>query len=221
MCGRYTLTATSGEIRNLIGATSVPDFSPSYNIAPSQSALMFLLREGKLVGEKAVWGLVPKWADASMRPLINARRETLLEKPSFRNLVTSNRCVIPADGFYEWETVLGKKHPVYFHKAERRPFAFAGLWESASNSADKTFVVITSEANEFMRPIHDRMPVILDSPDAVASWLGELDTRALKTPPSDLLRRERVAPLVNSPANDSAECIAPVGPQSQLSLFDL
>lgn len=210
MCGRYTLSSGPDEIGELVkGKLSYPKFGKSYNIAPSQHSLIITLGDGGFHGELAYWGLVPSWMKEPKKPFINARAETILVKPSFKYLYKNHRCVVPADGFYEWETVKGKKRPVYFHLPERKPFAFAGFWErSREHEGQKTFVVMTTEANAFMRPVHDRMPVILDR-EGVEAWLCGGNTDVLATPPENLLECERVSAMVNSPANNNHHCIEP------------
>lgn len=208
MCGRYTLSSSGEEIAQIVkGKLSYPKFGKSYNIAPSQHTLIITLGDGEYSGELAYWGLVPVWMKEARKPFINARAETVLEKPSFKYLYKNHRCVVPADGFYEWETVNGKKRPVYFHLPQRRPFAFAGFWEKdREHEGEKSFVVMTTSANSFMKPIHDRMPVILDA-DGVEAWLRGGDTGVLTTPPDGLLEADRVSTMVNSPANNNHHCI--------------
>lgn len=211
MCGRYTLSAGPDEVSELVlGRFSYPKFGKSYNIAPSQHSLIVTSDEGIYRGELAYWGLVPAWMKEARKPFINARAETVLEKPSFKYLYKNHRCVVPADGFYEWEKTKGGKRPVYFHLPGRKPFAFAGFWEkSREHEGAKSFVIMTTEANDFMRPVHDRMPVMLDR-EGVEAWLREGDVDVLVTPPDGILEADRVSTMVNSPTNNDHRCIEPV-----------
>jgi putative SOS response-associated peptidase YedK len=169
MCGRFSATFSFREIKvrwNLYGDLS---FEPRYNIAPSQSVPVILRNGDHNEAKLMKWGLVPSWApDPSIgNRMINARAETLLEKPSFRNLVSQRRCLIPADGFYEWRREGNRKVPVWIHLKNKEPFAFAGLWDSWRNPQEgdvlHTFTIITTEPNTLLRPIHNRMPVIYDA----------------------------------------------------------
>jgi putative SOS response-associated peptidase YedK len=209
MCGRYTLSSTPESIEAIFdGPIDIPEIIPRYNIAPTQ-------RSGIVTGaetysfEFSVWGIMPTWMRES-RTIINARSETILEKPFFKRLHEKGRCVVPADGFFEWETVSGKKRPVYFHRSGREPFAFAGLFEKDPESGLPKFVVLTVAANDFVRPVHDRMPAIL-SGSAIGSWLKEGNPEILSPSPEDFLVADRVSKAVNSPSNDGPECIVPAG----------
>jgi putative SOS response-associated peptidase YedK len=170
------------------------------------------------------WGLVPSWAqDPSIgQRMINARAETLLEKPSFKQLVPTRRCLVPADGFYEWRREGNRKVPMWIHLKNRVPFVFAGLWDCwldrDSGSQLHTFTIVTTNANALLRPIHDRMPVIYDR-EMGQQWLdgpfSASDTfliAVLQPLPSELMQAHEVSTLVNSPENDTAECIQPVSP---------
>jgi putative SOS response-associated peptidase YedK len=181
MCGRFTLTVDPAELqdtfRDIIGETIFPPkFAPRFNIAPSQPVLA-IPNDGLHRAVFFVWGLIPMWAkDPSIGSrLINARGETVAEKPSFRGSFKYKRCLIPVDGFYEWKANPGKKTktPYFIHMTDRKPFAFAGLWdswESPDGSSIKSCTIITTEPNELMVPIHNRMPVILHPRDYV-KWL--------------------------------------------------
>jgi putative SOS response-associated peptidase YedK len=168
------------------------------------------------------WGLVPSWAqDPSIgQRMINARAETLLEKPSFKNLVGTQRCIVPADGFYEWRREGNRKVPMWIHLKNREPFAFAGLWDCWRDPAGGkelySFTIITTEPNALLRPIKNRMPVIYDR-EMGAQWLGQsfgdqsmILAAVLRPWPSELMEVHEVSTLVNSPKNDTAECIQPV-----------
>jgi putative SOS response-associated peptidase YedK len=205
MCGRYTLSSTPESIEAIFdGPVAIPDITPRYNIAPTQ-VCGIVTSHGSYVFKTATWGIIPTWM-REPRTLINARSETILEKPSFKRLYEAGRCVIPADGFFEWETVSGKKRPVYFHKPGREPFAFAGLFEKDPLGGPSKFVVLTVSANDFVRPVHDRMPAILYG-SAIGDWIKKGDCAVLEPTSDDFLVADRVSKLVNSPSNDGPECI--------------
>jgi putative SOS response-associated peptidase YedK len=223
MCGRFTASFEFREIKihwNL--QCDLPIFTPRYNIAPSQEVPVVFRNEERNEVKPMRWGLVPSWApDPSIgQRMINARAESLLEKPSFKQLVSRQRCLVPADGFYEWRREGKHKVPVWIHLKNREPFAFAGLWDYWRDPAgDKelySFTIITTEANALLRPIHNRMPVIYDR-DMSRQWLEHSFggrsmtlTAMLQPLPSELLEADDVSKLVNSPENDTAECIQPV-----------
>jgi putative SOS response-associated peptidase YedK len=221
MCGRF---GASFQYRDLMALWNLrgdlPEFGPRYNIAPSQEVPVIVRNELRPMR----WGLVPSWAqDPSMgQGMINARAETLLEKPSFKHLVGTRRCLVPADGFYEWRREGNRKVPMWIHLKSRVPFAFAGLWDCwldrGSGSQLYTFTIITTQANGLLRPIHNRMPVIYDK-EMGQQWLdgpfSASDTFlivVLQPLPSELMQAHEVSTLVNSPENDTAECIQPVSP---------
>jgi putative SOS response-associated peptidase YedK len=208
MCGRYTCKSDIEEIADIIpGKFNYPEFSPSYNIAPSQKSLIATYEEGEYDGELAIWGLVPHWMKDPSRPFINARSETIFEKPSFKYLYKNNRCVAIADGFYEWAVIGGAKQPVYFYLDEGKPFGFAGYWEKDRESESKTFVIMTADANEDVSPYHHRMPVMLTKPE-IEAWLKDGNPAVLKPFPYPL-KSHVVSRAVNSPKNNSAELIVP------------
>jgi putative SOS response-associated peptidase YedK len=164
------------------------------------------------------WGLVPRWSKGD-RPsvLINARSETVLEKPTFRTPFLHRRCLIPADGFYEWARAGAKKQPYHFHRRDQSPFAFAGLWESWSDPETRdrllSCCILTTEANELVRPVHDRMPVILDQTD-FDLWLDPVSqpdelTTLLRPCSADVMESAAVGTRVNSPKYDGPECLEP------------
>ena len=228
MCGRYTLTVTPEALRKLFGFEVTPNLEPRFNIAPTQFAPVVRVRGGKGSGggEKTLdllrWGLVPSWSRdmSGAAKLINARGESVAEKPSFRAAFAERRCLVPVDGFYEWRTENGVKQPFRIGFRGGKPFAFAGLWESwmapegAENAGEAvdTFTIVTTDANPKLRPIHHRMPVIVD-PAEYDAWLTG-DAAAAKSvirpyPPEDMAFY-RVSTRVNSVRNDDAECIAPL-----------
>jgi len=222
MCGRFTLTVDPAELQDSFGGVIFPTkFAPRFNIAPSQP-LLAISNDGANTADFFIWGLIPMWAkDPSIGSrLINARGETVAEKPSFRGSFKYKRCLILADGFYEWKPNPGKKTktPYFIHMKDRKPFAFAGLWdswESPDGSSIKTCTIITTEPNELMAPIHNRMPVILHTRN-YTKWLDaspqtpENLLPLIKPYPADEMSAYPVSTLVNKPSNDSAELVVPV-----------
>jgi putative SOS response-associated peptidase YedK len=221
MCGRFTLKAKPGEIAAAFGLLTMPTLGPRYNVAPTQEvAAVRIDREtGRRRLDLLRWGFVPGWADdpAIGNRMINARAETVAEKPAFRHAFKARRCLIVADGFYEWQRQGGRKVPHHIRLHDQRPFAFAGLWERwrRDGAALESCAVITTEPNDVLRPIHDRMPVIL-GPEDYAAWLdpSASDAAALKAllrpfPAADMVAVP-VGTLVNAPANDRPECLRPV-----------
>jgi len=218
MCGRYTLATPAEWIRDSFELDFTPELGPRYNIAPTQDAPVFLLRDGRRRLEWLRWGLVPSWArDASVgNRMINARAETVREKPAFRNAFRQRRCLVPADGFYEWRRIGALKIPMRFRRRDRCPFAFGGLrehWTGPDGNALHTFTILTTEANELVRPIHDRMPLVLD-PRHYALWLDadadpERVAELLRPDPLPDFEAYEVSTLVNNPRNDDPACIEP------------
>ena len=214
MCGRYSLHSNPEVIALQFGLESVPDIAPRYNIAPTADVLV-VKPEGAAI---ARWGLIPRWADdpAIGLKLNNARAETLSGKASFRNAYFRRRCLIPANGFYEWKREGALKQPYYIHPANDELFAFAGLWEKWRDI--DTCTVITTEANVTMGSIHDRMPVII-AREHYAGWLhGE--EGLLRPPAAAAIRFYPVSPAVNQAANESPALIAPLASRVQKSIFD-
>jgi len=221
MCGRYTQTTDLETLQGRFGfVASGVTLEPRYNIAPTQEAPV-VVREDTRILKMMKWGLVPYWAkDESIGyKMINARAETLTQKPSFKKPFKERRCLVLADGFYEWRKTekKGFKVPMRFVLKGREPFSFAGLWDVWQKPDGEkllSFTIITTEANDLMRPIHDRMPVILPKEDEDL-WLDP-DLKdvnklvPLLTPyPSDTMDFYEVSTLVNSPENDIPECIEP------------
>jgi putative SOS response-associated peptidase YedK len=230
MCGRFTASFEFREIKvryNL--QRDLPLFARRYNIAPSQEVPVIIQNGGKNELKIMRWGLVPSWApDRSIaNRMINARAESITDKPSFRRLVESRRCLIPADGFYEWRREGNVKVPVWFHLKKKEPFAFAGLWDVWRDGEGEilhSFTIITTLPNALLRRIHKRMPVIFDALQA-RQWLDprlstrDADIAAVLAPfPSELMESYDVSPLVNKPEFDSANCIIPIS-DAQLRLI--
>ena len=221
MCGRFTLTVNPAEVQETFSSYSFPQqFAPRFNIAPTQPVLV-IPNDDQNTADFFVWGLIPMWAkDPSIgNRMINARGETLEEKPAFRSSLKYKRCLILADGFYEWKGAEGKKvkTPFFIHMKDRKPFAFAGLWDSW-NSPDgslvKSCTIITTEPNELTGIIHNRMPAILH-PREYAKWLNPAPQTPdqlkplIKPYPADLMDAYPVSTLVNTPANDTPELVVP------------
>jgi putative SOS response-associated peptidase YedK len=221
MCGRFALATSGAQLATQFALAEAPQLAPRYNIAPTQSVAIV---RAAATGRELVslrWGLVPVWAkDPSIGSrMINARAETAAEKPAFRTALRQRRCLIPADGFYEWQAAPGGKQPFYFHMAEGASFALAGLWErwkSPEGAWLETCTILTTEANDLLRPFHDRMPVIV-APDDYARWLDpalrEADAVRDLLAPYDptVMAAHPVSREVNRVANDGPQLIAPAG----------
>jgi putative SOS response-associated peptidase YedK len=217
MCGRYTVTSAPEAIRALFGYPEQPNFPPRYNIAPTQPIAIVRLLDGKRQFALVRWGLLPSWVKdpKHFTLLINARGEFLAEKPAFRTAVKRRRCLIPADGFYEWKTTGAGKQPYYVRAKSGEPLAFAGLWETwtGPNGEElETAAIVTTRANRTLATIHDRMPVIVP-PEAFNLWLDctnvDAETAAaLITPaPDNLLEAYEISTAVNRTANDNSKLI--------------
>lgn len=219
MCGRYTQTADLATLRRRFGFSSAPaEFKPRYNLAPSQDAPVVIEDGGRRL-ELFRWGLIPSWAKEAAigHKMINARAETLMEKPSFKKPFQSRRCLVLADGFYEWRRTDAKtKVPMRIALRSRQPFAMAGLWETWKDPEGRdirSFAIITTAANEALKAIHERIPVIL-RPESEGGWLDpgarteRLNELLLPFSGGELEAYE-VSPLVNSPKNDSPACAEP------------
>lgn len=219
MCARFTSTRENDEFAHYFEIPVMPDRRPRYNIAPAQIVPVIVAHAAARELVAMRWGLVP---DLSQQPAgyVNARLETVLEKPAFRDAVRSRRCLVPCDGFIEWESAAGAKHPHWFRMADQSQFAIAGIWQPAnpaSNRHESTFAILTVPANPDLARLHDRMPAILSrsasarwldstmEPRAVLSLLGPLSAGSLVSCP--------VSPKLNSPRFDSPELLkaTPVG----------
>lgn len=227
MCGRYTLTVDASVLATLFDLEPLFEIEPRYNVAPSQPVpIVRTGPEGKREWATVRWGLIPSWAkDAKIgNRLINARAETAADKPSFRSAYKHRRCLVPADGFYEWVKTDGGKRPHHIRFADRRPFAFAGLWERwtpADGDSVESCTILTTRPNSLVSDLHDRMPVILD-PERFGGWIGkgplspDAAEAVLIPHPADGMEAVPVSSRVNSPKNDGPECLEPVGEQSAL-----
>ena len=220
MCGRFTLTTNLGTIAKRFGvARFLEEVGPRYNIAPTQTVIV-VNDDGTRHLTQMRWGLIPSWAKdpAIGNRMINARAETVATKPAFRVALRKRRCMIPTDGFYEWQQQGRRKQPVYITLKSREPFSFAGLWEawtSPEGEAIKTCTIITTEANELFKSIHDRMPVILGK-DAEGVWLDPaIQEPATLLPllipyPPEEMEWYPVSTRVNNPADDGPQCVIPL-----------
>jgi putative SOS response-associated peptidase YedK len=220
MCGRFTLTTPMPVLAELFLFPEAATPEPRYNIAPTQTVATVRALAGIDKRELAFlrWGLVPSWADdpAIGNRLINARSETAGAKPSFRSAFKHRRCLILADGIYEWQKLGSKKQPHYFRLRDGKPFAFAGLWErwEKGGSPVESCTILTTEANDVLRPVHERMPVIL-GPKDYDHWLDpspqkpELLQALLRPYPPGEMTGFPVSPLVNNPRNNSPRCVEP------------
>ncbi len=236
MCGRFTLSLDPEELRQAFPWLKIehPEdltnqkLLPRYNIAPTQKAGV-VTNDGHKKLEFFQWGLIPSWAKEAEigSRLINARGETLAEKPAFRGAYRRRRCLVLADGFYEWKQEAGssQKTPMYIHMASEQPFAFAGLWDIWKASQEKeeifSFTIITTSPNALMMGIHQRMPVIL-LPEMYDAWLHPGDRSPqdlnplLAAYPSGEMEAYPVSRMVNSPNNDRPECLLPAYPPTRL-----
>ncbi|MFW6183496.1 MAG: SOS response-associated peptidase [Chloroflexota bacterium] len=222
MCGRFTLIIPGEELADAFGLPQAPTLTPRYNIAPTQPVAA--VRQHPESGQRELtylhWGLIPFWAkDTSMASrMINARSETVAEKPAYRAAFKYRRCIIPASGFYEWQKQNGQKQPYYIHHAEGAPLGLAGLWEhwqGADGSEIESCTILTTRPNDLMKPLHNRMPVILE-PEDYDAWL-QSDGRnqeelqhLLRPAADDMLQAYSISTFVNRPQNEGPECIAPL-----------
>lgn len=241
MCGRYTLTRQDKIVDDLQaslapGVLGSEWWKPRFNVAPTQPSPVVTLHDGARTVELMRWGLVPFWATKPGAPrpplMINARKESLHAKQWFREALDRRRCLVPADGFFEWQKrPEDPKHPqpIYLRPASPALIAFAGLWaraKAADGSEQLSFAIITGPPNELVAPIHDRMPVVLD-PASYGAWLdplvdGEAAQALLQVPAVGDWRGIPVSPHVNKATHDDPECIEPIepgAPAKQLSLF--
>lgn len=219
MCGRYVITSPPAAIRALFGYPEQPNFPARYNVAPTQPIPVVRVHEGQRQFVLMRWGLIPSWVKdpKTFSLLINARSDSVLEKPAFRNAVRRRRCLIPADGFYEWSEAGGRKRPYFVHLRAGGPFGFAGVWETWTGPNGEemdTAAIVTTAANRALSPIHDRMPVIL-SPEAFPLWLdcakvdAQTATALLVPAHEDLVEAYEISSAVNRVANDSQALLAP------------
>lgn len=224
MCGRFAVDVAPEVVSEIFALSEVPISRPRYNVAPTQEVAV--VREGADGGNRLDllhWGLIPAWAKERTiaYKMINARSETLLEKPSFRQAYKYRRCVVPVSGFYEWRHEGKAKLPHYIRIRDGLPMLFAGLWESwkaPEGELVETFTILTTAANKLLETIHERMPVILH-PAECGRWLDRSVTNpsvlaSLFQPyPADLLEMWQVSPMVNTPKHDGPDLVVPISPQ--------
>lgn len=221
MCGRFVMTLEPSKMEQFFGVHEVPVIIPHYNIAPSQQILAICQNgDGYRHARSFRWGLVPSWSKdpAIGSKMINARSETVGEKPSFRGPIRYHRCLIPANGFYEWSRQGNEKVPFYIHRKDQEPLAFAGIWDTwkSMDEVIESCSILTTDANSLISKLHDRMPVIL-SQSEFDSWLDRETTdveklKMLFSPyPPEMLEIFQVSMLVNNTRNDSTECLKPQG----------
>lgn len=222
MCGRFTLIADPNQLREIFPWVNIPfQLKPRYNIAPSQPAAV-IPNDGTNNLDFFIFGLIPSWTKDTNKiyKMINARAETIDQKPSFRNAFKRRRCLIPVSGFFEWQKQekASRKQPYYIRMKNNKPFAIAGIWEewnAPDGSIVKSFAIITTQPNKLLRDIHNRMPVILP-PDKWEQWMdtAEISPQVLKPLlkpyPSDQMLTYSVSTSVNRPENDHPECIQPI-----------
>ena len=226
MCGRFTLRTPANELVGQFQLETMPELQPRYNISPTPAVPIVRTTQESPRRQMtfARWGLVPSWAKelAIGNRMINARGETVAEKPSFRTPFRRRRCLVIADGYYEWKKIEGRKQPFYIRLRDERPFAFAGLWDTWRGPRDdpldeplETCTIITTESSESIRRIHDRMPVILD-PDSYEMWMDPLLCEPGPIQPllqpyaADEIIVDPVSTHVNKPTNEGTECIVPI-----------
>jgi putative SOS response-associated peptidase YedK len=219
MCARYAITSPAAAIRALFGYREQADLPARYNVAPTQPIPVVRLIDGRRSLALMRWGFIPAWVrdPRKFSLLINARGETALDKPAFRNAMRRRRCLIPADGFYDWQSTAPKRRPFFVRARSPGPIALAGLWETwigPNGEEVDSAVVVTTQANRALSAIHDRMPVVV-APEAFDLWLDcdrvdAVTAAALIAPaPEGLLECYEVSPLVNNVANDDARLVEP------------
>jgi putative SOS response-associated peptidase YedK len=218
MCGRFTLRTPANKLAEHFHLDSVPQLRVRYNIAPTQDVAIVRAAAAPKQRELVMvhWGLIPSWAEDPKigNRMINARCETAATKPSFRTSFKKRRCLIPADGFYEWQKQGSRKQPYFIFSADDSPLAFAGLWDRWTNGEQTidSCTILTTDANDLMRPLHDRMPVILP-PEKYELWLdpavqevARLEPLLVPCPPSRL-KLYATSTFVNKPTNDTPQCV--------------
>ena len=223
MCGRFVQFGSWAELRKTLVLSALPEVPPNYNVAPTQQVLVARQQDGQRAGVLMRWGLIPSWAKDKKMAQINARADTAAEKPMFRSAFKKRRCLVLANGYYEWSKVGKEKHPFLYQLKDGRAFGFAGLWETWNGDGAPldTCTILTTDANELARQVHDRMPVILEG-GSVDAWLDPAveDPKSLVQLllpfPADQMKCVPVSPLVNSVKNNSPECVSISGPEARV-----
>jgi putative SOS response-associated peptidase YedK len=224
MCGRYLILSSPEAFRRLFGYREQPSFPPRYNVAPTQPVPIVRMAEGARQFALVRWGLIPPWVHdpRAFTLIVNARAESVNDKPAFRNAMRRRRCLFPADGFYEWKEDAGRKHAFCVRPRDRAPVAFAGLWETwmgPHGEELETAAIITTAANRDLAALHPRMPVIVPA-EAFDPWLdctsfdATTATSLLDAAPNGLLEAYEISPAVNRTANDGPGLIAPIAPSA-------
>lgn len=217
MCGRFTLRSAPDTLATQFDIDACEPYGPRYNIAPTQPVLAVMGADDRRVGHFLRWGLVPSWAKDPRigSRMINARAETVAEKPSFRAAFRRRRCLIPADGYYEWAATSAGKQPWFIHRPDDACFAFAGLWERWEHDGTviESCAIVTCAANARLAAVHDRMPVVI-APADYTEWLTcapttPAPTALLRAMDEDFFALRRVTKRVNSPRHDGPDCISP------------
>ena len=218
MCGRFAVISAPEAVRALFGYAETPNFPPRYNIAPTQPIAVVRFTEGRRHFALVRWGLIPSWVKdpRTVSLMFNARGETPAEKPAYRNAMKRRRCLVPADGFYEWKRDGDRKRPYWVHPRQRGPIAFAGLWEAwigPNGEEVETAAIVTTVANNALKPLHDRMPVVVP-PDAFDLWLdpsADLQTASSLVAPAaeDFFEAYEVSGAVNRAVNDGRALLTP------------
>ena len=229
MCGRKTLSMSKRQIieQLMVDEWQVEDYTPSYNIAPTQNSLVLVQESGYNIVKSMRWGLIPAWSKNELygSKMINARIETVTTKPSFKNLIPKYRCIVLSDGYYEWKQSGGIKVPFFIQKKDGGLMLFAGLWTTWSMSSKKvfTYTILTTKAQENISAIHDRMPALINKSEA-EMWIN-LDNKFSEverelTDNDKMLNYYQVSDFVNKPSNNSVACISPFKAPASLNLFD-
>ena len=224
MCGRFTLRSPAVSIASLFDGLDVPEWNPRYNIAPTQPVPTVRHFDGNRTFSQLRWGLVPSWAKdlAVGTRMINARGETVASKPAFRDAFKQRRCLVLADGFYEWKKQGNIKKPYRISPINEEIFAFAGLWERRENgptSVIASFTILTAPANSLISPIHARMPVILP-PETHTDWLSGSELEPLLSPyPAEKMSTYPLDSYVNDARHDDLKCLSPAQKNSQPDFF--
>lgn len=227
MCGRYVLNSTPEAIRRVFSYPEQPNFPPRHNVAPTQPVPVVSFEHGDRHFRLMRWGLLPSWVKdpKAFSLVINARAETVLDKPAFRNAIRYRRCLVPADGYYEWQVSGARKQPYYIHPRDGGPMGFAGLYETWSGPNGEeldTVAIVTAPANDEMSHLHARVPVVI-APHDHARWLdgNAMDAAEaaslLKAPPREFLAWHPVSSQVNRVANDDAALILPIDPEKAVA----
>ena len=225
MCGRFVITSPPEALRRIFGYVEQPNFPPRHNIAPTQPIPVVMLEHGARHFRLMRWGLIPYWVKdpRQFALLINARSETVLEKPAFKNAIRRRRCLVPADGYYEWQPSGGRKRPFFIYRRDRQPLGFAGVaetWMGPNGEELDTVAIVTSAASADMSMLHDRVPVLIDE-QSVARWLDCSEDSAepvmgLMAPPrAGTFAWHEVSTRVNHADNDDAQLLLPISDEQR------